>query len=59
MTPIVRRPLGCAPRGVYVFAAGVGRNGKPEDPAGTIAVVATCAEGSGTREVVAICRPPP
>jgi hypothetical protein len=57
MAPVIRRPLGCAPRGVYVFAAGVGRSGKPEDPAGTVAVVATCAAGSGTHEVVAICRP--
>lgn len=54
----IRRPLGCTPRSVYVFAAGVGRDGKPEDPTGLLAIVATCADGSGTREVVSICRPP-
>jgi hypothetical protein len=54
----IRRPLGCTPRGVHVFAGGTGRNGLPEDPTGTSVVVATCADGSGTREVVAICRPP-
>jgi hypothetical protein len=53
-----RYPLGCTPTGVHVFAAGIGPDGKPEDPTGTVAVVATCAEGQGTRESVAICRPP-
>ena len=56
--PAVRRPFGCAPRSVSVFAASVGRDGKPEDPTGLVAVVAVCADGKGTREVVAICRPP-
>ncbi len=55
----IRRPLGCSPRSVHVFAAGVGRNGKPEDPTGLVAVVATCADGRSTREAVAICRPAP
>jgi hypothetical protein len=56
--PAIRRPLGCTPKSVYVFAAGVGHDSKPEDPAGTAVVVATCADGPGTREAVAICRPP-
>ena len=55
--PTIRRPLGCTPRSVHVFAAGVARDNKPEDPTGLVAVVATCADGPGTREVVAICRP--
>jgi hypothetical protein len=53
----VRRPLGCAPRSVSVFAASIGRDGKPEDPTGLAVVVAVCADGRGTREVVATCRP--
>jgi hypothetical protein len=55
--PAIRRPLGCTPRSVYVFAAGVARDGKAEDPTGLVAVVATCASGRGTREAIAICRP--
>lgn len=54
----VRRPLGCAPRTVAVFAAGLGPEGKPEDPAGLAAIVAVCPAGPGTREVIAICRLP-
>lgn len=55
--PAIRRPFGCAPRSVYVFAAGLAPDGKPRDPKGTVAVVATCADGPGTREAVAICQP--
>jgi hypothetical protein len=57
-SPTVRRALGCTPRSVSLLAAGVGRDGKPEDPTGLVALVATCAEGRGTRQAVAICRPP-
>src|SRR5262249_46392818 len=57
--PVARRPLGCAPRSVAVFAAGLGSDGKPEDPAGTVAIVATCARAGSSHEVVAICRPAP
>jgi hypothetical protein len=57
--PITRHALGCAPSSVYVLAGGVGRDGKLEDPSGLVALVATCAKGRGTREAVAICRPPP
>jgi hypothetical protein len=56
--PPVRRSFGCAPSSVSVFAASIGRDGKPEDPTGLVAVVAVCADGKGTREAVAICRPP-
>jgi hypothetical protein len=56
--PTIRRPLGCTPKSVYVLAAGIGYDSKPEDPAGTVTVLATCADGPGTREAVAICRPP-
>jgi hypothetical protein len=52
----IRRPLGCRPSSVVVMATGIGRDGKPEEQRGVVAIIATCKQKRGTREVVAICQ---
>jgi len=53
----VRRPLGCVPTSVYVLATGIGRDSKPEEPWGVVAVIATCKQQM--REAIAICQSSP
>lgn len=54
-TGVVKRSLGCRPTALSVRTAGVGQDGKPEDPSGVTLVIAACA----AREVIAVCNPKP